>query len=80
MGAKAAYLKLKVLSGDAFDKSFAASMVSDHESDIKNEENDRKWCTLLVEMDEAYGASPPSTETGRRIAQAIHQRRVDLGC
>jgi putative membrane protein len=35
MGAKAAYLKLKVLSGDAFDKSFAASMVSDHEGDIK---------------------------------------------
>jgi putative membrane protein len=32
---KATYLKLKVLSGDAFDKSFASSMVSDHESDIK---------------------------------------------
>ena len=32
---KATYLKLKVLSGDAFDKSFASSMVSDHQSDIK---------------------------------------------
>lgn len=32
---KATYLKLKVLSGAAFDRSFANSMVSDHKSDIK---------------------------------------------
>ena len=35
VGEKATYLKLKVLSGDTFDKSFANTMVSDHESDIK---------------------------------------------
>jgi|ERR1051325_361937 putative membrane protein len=35
VGEKATYLKLKVLSGDAFDKSFANTMVSDHESDVK---------------------------------------------
>jgi putative membrane protein len=35
MSAKATYLKLKVLSGDTFDRSFAKSMVSDHQSDIK---------------------------------------------
>lgn len=33
--AKATYLKLKVLSGDMFDRSFARSMVSDHQADIK---------------------------------------------
>lgn len=33
---KGTYLKLKVLSGDSFDKSFASSMVSDHKSDIKD--------------------------------------------
>ena len=32
---KGTYLKLKVLSGDTFDKSFANSMVSDHKADIK---------------------------------------------
>ncbi|MEI9803779.1 MAG: DUF4142 domain-containing protein [Pseudolabrys sp.] len=32
---KATYLKLKVLSGDTFDRSFAKSMVSDHQADIK---------------------------------------------
>ena len=33
--AKATYLKLKVLSGDTFDRSFARTMVSDHQADIK---------------------------------------------
>ena len=32
---KAEYLKLKVLSGATFDKSFAKGMVSDHQADIK---------------------------------------------
>jgi putative membrane protein len=32
---RAAYLKLKVLSGDSFDRSFAKAMVKDHEADIK---------------------------------------------
>ncbi len=35
VSAKATYLKLKVLSGDTFDRSFARSMVSDHQADIK---------------------------------------------
>ena len=35
MMAKAEYLKLKVLSGDSFDKSFAKGMVKDHENDVK---------------------------------------------
>ena len=32
---KGTYLKLKVLSGDTFDRSFANSMVADHKADIK---------------------------------------------
>jgi len=32
---KANYLKLKVLSGNTFDSTFAKDMVSDHQSDIK---------------------------------------------
>ena len=35
VGEQATYLKLKVLSGDTFDKSFANTMVSDHQKDIK---------------------------------------------
>jgi putative membrane protein len=35
IGQKATYAKLKVLSGDTFDRSFAKGMVKDHEADIK---------------------------------------------
>ncbi len=34
-GEKATYAKLKLLSGDSFDRSFAKSMVKDHKDDIK---------------------------------------------
>jgi putative membrane protein len=32
---EAEYLKLKVLSGDSFDKSFAKGMLKDHQNDVK---------------------------------------------
>jgi putative membrane protein len=35
VGSKATYAKLKVLSGTTFDRSFAKSMVKDHQEDIK---------------------------------------------
>jgi putative membrane protein len=40
--ANAEYLKLKVLTGDTFDKSYVKGMVSDHHADLKkiNEEHD----------------------------------------
>ncbi len=34
-GEKATYAKLKLLTGDTFDRSFAKSMVKDHQDDIK---------------------------------------------
>jgi putative membrane protein len=39
---KATYAKLKMLSGSSFDKSFANSMVSDHQSDIKDYQEQAK--------------------------------------
>jgi putative membrane protein len=35
VGADAEYLKLKVLSGDTFDKSYIKTMVSDHHDDLE---------------------------------------------
>ncbi|HZQ11441.1 MAG TPA: DUF4142 domain-containing protein [Pseudolabrys sp.] len=37
---KGTYAKLKMLSGASFDRSFAKSMVSDHEADIKDFEKE----------------------------------------
>jgi len=35
LGHQASYLKLKILQGDTFDKSFIKGMVKDHENDVK---------------------------------------------
>jgi hypothetical protein len=43
-------------------------------------ENDRRWCALLVPLDEAYRATPPGTQTGRDVAAAIHTQRVAFHC
>jgi hypothetical protein len=44
-------------------------------------ESDRRWCALLVELDQAYSAPPgPSTELGRKVAAEIHRLRVEFGC
>lgn len=44
-------------------------------------ESDRRWCDLLVTMDDAYtSGSPPSTDVGKRVASAVHVLRVQLGC
>jgi hypothetical protein len=50
------------------------------QSEQQERDNDRKWCALLVPMDEAYEGTPPTTPTGKKIADAISQRRTELGC
>ena len=45
-------------------------------------EADRRWCALMIPLDEAYNnpATPPSTELGRTVARAVRDIRVGLGC
>jgi len=45
-------------------------------------EADRRWCTLMTLLDNAYNnpATPPVSELGRAVAKAVHDIRVDLGC
>lgn len=60
--------------------NLAYTTVVDNQSDRDNQQNDRKWCRLLVELDDAYKGATPTTQTGRNVAQAIHELRTDLGC
>lgn len=60
--------------------SVGYTMKVDRDSDHENEKNDRKWCQLLIEVDEAFKSAPPVNESGKRVAQAFHDRRVELGC
>jgi hypothetical protein len=43
-------------------------------------EADRRWCQLLITLDDANVSTPPETEFGRAIAVRIHELRTQLGC
>lgn len=45
-----------------------------------NAEGQRKWCQVVVTLDDAYREKPPTTESGRNFAGSIAQLRHDLGC
>ena len=59
---KGTYAKLKILQGGSFDRSFADSMVSDHQSDIKEYEK----------------ASGKADEVGRYAKEALPTLRTHL--
>jgi hypothetical protein len=42
--------------------------------------SDRRWCTVLIRIDEAYKLTPPATEAGRNVAVAFAALRRELGC
>jgi len=43
-------------------------------------ESQRKWCSLISTMDEAYSATPPTTEIGRKLARDIKSLRAEFDC
>lgn len=52
----------------------------DRENDRANELNDRKWCNLLIVLDDSYKEAPPTSRTGQLVATSIRKLRNDLGC
>jgi hypothetical protein len=54
---------------------------ADKRSTAERAESDRRWCALLVDLDDAYKAPPgPTTEVGRKVAAEIHRLRQSFGC
>lgn len=49
-------------------------------SDRRADQQVAKFCDVLRTLDMAYNSVPPSTATGRKIADEMHNLRVDLGC
>lgn len=43
-------------------------------------ESNRKWCELIMSLDNAYKEAPPQTPTGIKIAQDVARLRVNLDC
>ena len=52
----------------------------DGEREAAEREADKRWCQLLVTLDEAYSAATPTTDVGRKVAAAVHTLRVSLKC
>lgn len=52
----------------------------DGRSEQRERANDRKLCTLLIVLDDAYSSTPPTTDLGREVAAAIRKVRGDYGC
>lgn len=45
-----------------------------------NDENNQKWCTVLVAIDDAYKDANVTSPAGKKIAEAFHMRRVEFNC
>jgi hypothetical protein len=64
---------------------FASMAVMGGVSLLMVRRSEQKFCALIVAQDDGYNApvpagTPPLTERGRRIAEAIHRLRQDLAC
>jgi putative membrane protein len=71
VGQKATYLKLKVLSGDTFDRSFAKGMVKDHEKDIKEYQK----ASMRNDAAGAYAKEMlPTLQHHLKAAQSLNQQ------
>lgn len=45
-----------------------------------NAESDRKWCSVVSTLDDAWAESPPATDSGRNLARDIADLRRRLDC
>ena len=52
----------------------------DADAEHRNLERSREICGLILVLDEAYQATPPTTPLGRNVAAEIHAYRTRLGC
>lgn len=51
---------------------------ADHRQAELRHEQDRRWCPLLVSLDQPD--VPATTDRGRAIQQQIHELRIETGC
>lgn len=43
-------------------------------------DTNRQWCELLRPLDKAYSETPPATELGRDVANALHSLYIKFNC
>lgn len=45
-----------------------------------NAESDRKWCSVVTTLDDAWTQTPPTTPAGQNLARDFHELRQRLDC
>lgn len=63
-------------AGAALVSASRSAALSQH----AREESERRWCGVVVALDDAYRQSPPQTPAGQRIADSIAALRTEFGC
>jgi len=69
-----------VYTGHVVDRQNRAEREAERRAAEVERQNDRRWCALLVTMDDQYRMAPPASETGRRVAAAMAYLRESFGC
>lgn len=64
----------------AITQANRAIALSEQRSAQQDEERDRRWCTLLGTLDDAYRLNPPVTDTGQKVARETARMRMQFGC
>ena len=76
-----AFVACAVAAGGAIVYASVVQRQAERRTEAERAESDRRWCALLVELDNAYRIPPgPTTEVGRKVAAEIHQLRISFGC
>jgi hypothetical protein len=49
-------------------------------ADHTQRQQQRQWCELMISLDDAYRATPPTTKIGQNVASEIRRLRNAFGC
>lgn len=76
-----AFVACLVVAGSAVAYAGVVQRQAERRTEAERAESDRRWCSLLTELDNAYRIPPgPTTEVGRKVAAEIHELRISFGC
>jgi hypothetical protein len=76
-----AFVACLVAAGASIVYASVVQRQAEKRTEAERAESDRRWCSLLVELDNAYHTKPgPTTDVGRKVADEIHQLRIGFGC
>lgn len=60
--------------------TLAVQSRGEREDEQIRHEQDLRWCRIVMMLDDAYRANPPTTDLGRDLAVEYRQLRAALGC